>query len=147
MEETKEKTGFKLREKRPVYTMDIMRLMTVNELSKTADFFYIQLERGARDQIVPLRATLKTLYGKIRRFCKAKYPEESLKVENAFNTLDTTFNFEYIEQNDEEKYIKAKKSLILIKELIEELIDEIWVKFYEVIPEEERARLYSLRNI
>jgi len=131
-------------EKKPVYTMDVMRLMNVNELSKTADFFYIDMEKGNKESIIPLRATLKTLFGKIKRFCKEKYPTETLKVEEAFNKVDTTFNFDTLTSNTEESFIQAKNGLILIKDIIDELIDEIWTKFYEILPEEERARMYSL---
>jgi len=129
---------------RPVYTMDIMRLVQINELVKISDMFYIQLEAGTRDRIIPLRATLKTLFSKIRRFCKDKYPEETEKISESFETLDETFDFFRIEDNNEDKFNKAKKILVLLKELIDEIIDEIWVKSYEILTEEERAKLYNL---
>lgn len=123
--------------------MDVMRLMNINELSKTADTFYIQLEQGAKQQIIPLRATLKVLWSKIKRFVTDKYPEDLKKIAEAFESVDKTFDFDYIEKNDEAKFIKAKKGLVEIRELFDSLIDEVWTKVYEVMPEEERAKLYS----
>lgn len=148
-----EESGFKT-ELKPVYSMDVMRLMNINELSKTADVFYIQMEQGASQQIIPFRATLKVLWSKIKRFVLQKYPDiekdgkvtegQATKIIKAFEDVDKTFNFDNIEKNDEEKFIKAKKGLIEIREVFDELIDEIWTKVYEEIPEEDRARLYSL---
>ncbi len=128
----------------PVYTMDIMRLMQINELVKMADLFYIQMEAGGEARIIPLRATLKTLYSKIKRFCVNKYPEDATKIHDAFIKVDDTFNFSNIESNTPAKYEQAKTGLVLIKEVMDEIIDEVWVKTYEVLTEEERARLYNV---
>ena len=127
----------------PVYTMDIMRLMQINELVKMADLFYIQMEAGGEARIIPLRATLKTLYSKIRRFTRSKYPTEAIMIQNTFTKVDETFNFSNIESNTPSKYEKAKQGLIMIKEVMDEIIDEVWVKTYEVLTESERARLYN----
>ena len=131
-------------ELKPVYSMDVMRLMNINELSKTADTFYIQMEQGARQQIIPFRATLKVLWSKIKRFVTDKYPDKANKILLAFESVDKTFNVDFIDKNDEEKFVKARTGLIELRELFDELIDEIWTKVYEVLPEDERARLYSL---
>lgn len=132
------------REKRPVYTMDIMRLMRINDLTNVSDNFYIELETGIKQRIIPLRATLKTLWNKVKRFVIGKYPKEAEKILKLFDDIDNIFDFEIIEKNNEEKFLKAKRGLILIKETLDEIIDEIWVKSYEVLSEEERARLYSI---
>jgi len=128
----------------PVYTMDIMRLIQINELVKMADLFYIQMEAGGEARIIPLRATLKTLWSKIRRFCINKYPKDAEKIRDAFIKVDETFNFSNIESNTPAKYERAKNGLVLIKEVMDEIIDEVWTKTYEVLPEAMRARLYSM---
>jgi len=128
---------------RPSYTMDVMRLVTINELSKFSDTFYIQIEAGNRQRIIPFRATLRVLFSKIKRFCSSRYPNETEKLKEAFKKVDDNFDFEYINKNTEEKYIKAKRSLTLIKELIDEIIDEIWVKSYDVLTEDQKATLYA----
>ena len=147
---------------RPVYSMDVMRLVVINELSKTADTFYIQMEQGARQQIIPFRATLKVLWSKIKRFVTDKYPDikvtstskdgkettvikgQASSIIQSFLNIDNAFDFDHIEKNDEEKFIMAKNGLIEMRELFDQLIDEIWTKVYEILPEEDRARLYSL---
>lgn len=132
------------RMKKPVYTMDVMRLVTINELSRTADMLYIQVEQGYGQNIVPLRATLKTLYQKIKRFTTEFYPTDAKKLDDLFSNIETTFNFDNWDGNDQSKFMTVKKQLVLAKETIDALIDEVFTKTYEILPEADRARLYSL---
>jgi hypothetical protein len=132
------------KEQRPVYTMDIMRLVGINDFIKTADYYYISLEAGNRQMIIPLFATIKVLWRKLKRFYVTRYPEKVGAVSKLITEVETSFNFDKPEDNEEEDFFRAKKGLILILETLDEVIDEIFVKFYEITPENEKAWAYAL---
>lgn len=132
-----------LKHDKPQYSMDVMRLVALNELSIRADNYRIGLEAGNDEMIMPFRATLKVIFIRIKRFCTEKYPKQFKKLKIAFDKVDETFDFVDIKKNDEQKFQKAKKGLFNIHELMSELIDEIWVKAKRTLPEEEKAVLYA----
>jgi hypothetical protein len=76
-------------EKKPTWTMDVMILSNLNEISKSIDEAAMQVETGNLNEVVTWKAGLKQFYRNIRSFFASDIDQIAV---NTFNVLDSMIN-------------------------------------------------------
>jgi len=134
----------KKKEIRPVWSMDVMILSNINEISKAVSESAIQVETGNLNSIFVLRATLIELYDNMKSWL-----DDGDTIQKSFNKIDkklmkSGFNLEEMNHNE---FDQIKNSLNLIKRLLFEARNNLFMKFIVVRTEKERAEEYAFGRL
>ena len=134
------------RKVKPLWSMDVMILSNINEISKAASETGILVESGDYTKIFELRAILKELYYNLESFID----EEGRKtIEEIFEKVDEKLDFENKGLNvaNYEELIKVVEALNLIRRLLFKIRNEMFMRFVTVLSPKEKAILYSFGRL
>ena len=128
------------REIKPVWSMDVMILSNINEISKTVSESAIQVETGNLNALFLLRASLIELYDNLKSWL-----DDGNMIEDNFKKITTRlekygYNVEKMPYNE---FIQIKMSLYLIKKLLYRARNDLFMKFVVVRTEDDRMKQYS----
>jgi hypothetical protein len=128
-------------EVRPAWSMDVMILSNINEISKAVSQSAIEVERGNLNEIFTFRATLKELYDNIGSL----FDDDGV-ILDFFDKIDEKlskygFNLEEMPYSD---FMQIKESLNLVKKVLFNARNDLFMKFVVMRTEDDKMQRYSL---
>lgn len=127
-------------EKRPTWTMDVMILANMNEISKLIDDAAIRVDNGDVAAMLTWKATLKQFYRNIKSFFSTEDQETS---ENSFKVLDKMLSPTTRELPGGQRDLQLAYDILAnLNELFYHSRNDLFMKFIEVMRPREKAASY-----
>jgi hypothetical protein len=128
-------------EKRPTWTMDVMILSNLNEISKAIDEAAMQVETGNLNSMIIWKAGLRQFYRNIKSFCDPSIDSIST---NSFNQLDVLINMAQQTLPSNEKDINLTINLLAnMNEMLYHLRNELFMRLVDIISPTRKAYGYA----
>lgn len=131
---------------KPLWSMDVMILSNINDISKAASETGILVESGDYTKIFELRAILKELYYNLESFIDKDGKET---IEEIFKKVDEKLDFENKNINvaNYDELLKVVNALNLVRRLLFQIRNEMFMRFVTVLSAKEKAMIYSFGRL
>lgn len=133
--------GNRKTEKRPAWTMDVMILDGLNEISKSIDDAAMSVDAGDMSRMIDWRAGLKQFYRNIKSF----FSEDLISItENSFVEVDRLLNMTDRSMPASEEGIKKAYMLLSnMNEMFYHARNDVFMKFIEIVDQRTKTTNYS----
>lgn len=133
------------KEKRPIWTMDVMIMSNLNEISRFIDENAIKAEAGDLNSFIEWKAGLKQMYRNLKSMLVEKV---NGVIEETLNELDSLIDPTTRQISSNQTNIEKIYHLLnLATEMIYQARNELFLKMIEIMSPKEKGLRYALSSL
>lgn len=133
------------REKRPIWTMDVMIMSNLNELSRFIDDNAVKAEAGDLNAFIEWKAGLKQMYRNLKSML---IEQVNGIIEEAFNELDKLIDPATRQISSSQKDVNQIYHLLsLATEMVYQARNDLFVRMIEIMTPKEKGLRYALSSL